>query len=111
MSKGKVSRILLWDAGIVAVISLSLGLFSGVVLSKLFELGLVRLLRGTVSYRLFLSWDAMKQTLSVYLVIFSLIFLNGLRQVRLANPVTLLRSESAGEKPPRRTGSWVWREL
>lgn len=101
MGKGNLSRILLWETGIIAVISLVLGLALGILLSKLFELVLVNLLHGEVSYRLMVSLPALRMTVMLFGGIFLLLLLRSLLRIHTAKPVELLRSESAGEKPPR----------
>ena len=101
MGKGNLSRILLWETGIIAVISLALGLTLGILLSKLFELVLVNLLHGEVTYRLSVSLPALRMTVILFGCIFLLLLLRSLMRIHTAKPVELLRSESAGEKPPR----------
>lgn len=105
MGKWNIGRILFWDALIVAGIALVLGLGLGIALSKIFELGLARLVRGTLTYSLTVSLSAVWQTAVLFGGLFFLLFLNGLRQIRLTNSVGLLRSESAGEKPPK--ANWL----
>lgn len=101
MGKRHISRILLWETLIMAVGSLLTGLTAGIVLSKLAELGMIRVLDGDVSFDLSLSVPALLRTAAVFGAIFLLLFLNALRQVRLSSAMQLLRSENTGEKPPR----------
>lgn len=105
MGKWNVSKILFWEALIVAAISLIIGLSAGVGLSKLFELGLVNLMAGDVSYDFTVFPDTMATTALFFVGIFALLFLNSLRKISLSNPIELLRSENVGEKPPK--GSWL----
>lgn len=105
MGKWNIGRILFWDALIVAAIALVLGLGLGIALSKTFELGLARLVRGTLTYNLTVSLSVVWQTAALFGGLFFLLFLNGLRQIRLTNSVGLLRSESAGERPPK--ANWL----
>lgn len=104
MGKRNIGRILLWENLIIAGISLATGLVSGVVFSKLAELGLVNMIKGDVTYELTFSGDAIVTTVKVFGIIFLLLFLNGLRQVRFSSAISLLRSENVGEKPPK--GNW-----
>lgn len=101
MGKGNIGLMLLAEALISAVISLAGGLSAGILLSKLAELGLMNVLKQGVGFDLSVSWPAIGQTVTLYCCIFALIYLNTLLQVRTANSVALLRSESAGEKPPK----------
>lgn len=105
MGKWSIGRILFWETVIIAAISLLLGIFAGVLLSKLFELGLVNMMGGVAGYAFSISANGICRAVLIFGVIFSLLFLNGLRQVSLSNAVTLLRSENAGEKPPK--ANWL----
>lgn len=105
MGKGNIGFILFWEALIISGISLGAGLFAGIVFSKLAELGLVNVLSGSVNYSFSVSPAAIAMTVMVFGVIFLLLFLNSLRQVKFANAISLLRSENVGEKPPK--GNWL----
>lgn len=105
MGKWSIGKILFWESVLIAAIALISGIFAGVLLSKLFELGLVNLASGSVSYDFSISTAGMGRTAMIFGVIFALLFLNGLRQVSLSNPIALLRSENAGEKPPK--ANWL----
>ncbi len=101
MGKGNLSVLFLWETGILFVIAQAAGLFCGVLLSKLAEMGLLRVLGGTVGYAHTVNLDALWDTVWIFALIFGLILLKGLRQLRRMSAVALLKSESAGEKPPR----------
>lgn len=102
MDKGNISRLLFWESVITSAISLAGGLVFGIALSKLAELGLVKLIRsGDVSYSFYVSPRAVALTVGIFAVIFLLLFINSVRQIRGASAVTLLKSENVGEKPPK----------
>lgn len=101
MGKGNLSLVLLWENLLVFVISMVGGLAGGIALSKLAELGLVRVLGGWTGYSLSVNWEAVQDTLLIFGGIFCLIFLKNLIQIRRLSPVALLKRESAGEKPPK----------
>ena len=101
MGKGNIARILIWETVWTAILSIGFGLFAGIALSKLAELGLVNVMRGEVTFDLTVSHVSIVRTAEVFGVIFVLLLLNSIRQVRFASAVSLLRSENAGEKPPR----------
>ena len=106
MGKRNIGRIIYWETLIIALFSLGIGLIAGVSLSKLAELGLVNIMMGDVSYTLSVSLTSVIKTTAVFGVIFVLLFLNSLRQVRFSSAINLLRSENKGEKPPK--GNWLW---
>ncbi|MGN1015684.1 MAG: FtsX-like permease family protein [Faecousia sp.] len=101
MGKGNLSLVLLWENLMVFVISMAGGLAGGIALSKLAELGLVRVLGGWTGYSLSVNWEAVQDTLLIFGGVFCLIFLKNLIKIRRLSPVALLKQESAGEKPPK----------
>ena len=105
MGKRHLACVVIWEAVFLAGISLAAGLLLGILLSKTAELGMVRLVAAQTDYRLRIEVPAIRETLAIFGVIHLLILLNSLRQIHLTNPLELLRSESAGEKPPR--ANWV----
>lgn len=105
MGKGSIARILLWETAITYGLTTGTGLLLGVVLYKLAELGMVRLLQVPVTYTLTVSVSSLLAAAALFAVIHTLILLNSLRQLHGVSAVALLRSESVGEKPPR--AQWV----
>lgn len=105
MGKGSIGKILFWETLLTMAVALLGGIGVGVGLSKLFELGLVNLMNGEVSFDFYVSFGSINRAVLIFGTIFLLLFLNSLRQIRLSNPIALLRSESTGEKPPK--ANWV----
>ena len=105
MGKGNIARILLWETVITYGLTTGTGLLLGMVLYKLAELGMVRLLQVPVTYTLTVSVSSLLAAAALFAAIHTLILLNGLRQLHGVSVVGLLRSESVGEKPPR--AQWV----
>ena len=101
MGKRSIGRILAWEALMSAALALLGGLALGVLLSKLCELILVNLLRGSVTFAFTVSMPAIRDTALLFAAIFALMAIFDQGQVRLSSPAELLRSESAGEKPPK----------
>ena len=101
MDKTALSWVIFWENILVAALGLGLGILSGIGLYKLAELGLVNMIHGTVDYSFIISPESVKFTLWVFLPIFALLMVKSVWQVRRARPLELLRSENAGEKPPR----------
>lgn len=106
MGKRNIAHILFWETLIIAVVSIVLGLVAGIAFSKFAELGMVNVMHGKVTYDLSVSPLAILRSVQVFGVIFLLLLLNSIRQVRFSSAVSLLRSENAGEKPPK--GNWLF---
>ena len=105
MGKGNIALILMWETVMVTALSLGTGLFIGAALSKLAELLMLNLMGGSVTYSLSVSARGLLTTVRVFAVIQLLILLHGLWMLRRSSAISLLRSESAGEKPPR--ANWL----
>ena len=103
--KRDLAQILTWESLLSGAMALAAGLALGVVLSKLAELGLTRLLGAQVDFTLHLDAAALGKTALRYAIIFALIWLAALVRVGRASAVSLLKSENVGEKPPR--ANWV----
>lgn len=101
MDKNALCRVAFWENLIVAVIGLAVGLALGTLLYKLAELGLVNMVQGQVDDSIVVEPESLEFTLVIFAVIFALIMIRSLIQVRHTRPLELLRSESAGEKPPK----------
>lgn len=101
MDKNALCRVAFWENLIVALVGLAVGLALGTLLYKLAELGLVNMIRGQVDDSFVVEPESLEFTLVIFAVIFTLIMIRSLIQVRHTRPLELLRSESAGEKPPR----------
>lgn len=101
MDKHNISKILLIESISVALICILSGIISGILISKLDELILCRLMNGEITYSLNIAPAAVIYTAVVYIVIHTLLYFNSVRQIRFSTAVTLLKSENLGEKPPR----------
>lgn len=106
MGKRHIAVVLFWENLLVYLLSLAAGLACGIAFSKLAELGLVNVMRGTATYRFSLSGEAIVKSAAVFGVIFFLLFVNALRQIRFSTALALLRSENVGEKPPK--ANWIF---
>lgn len=109
MDKRSISRIIFWESLIVSAFGLIGGMGLGIVFSKLAELGLLNAIHGEIDYRFTIPTEAIAYTLIIFGIIFLLLTVKSLWQVRRCKPLELLRSENRGEKPPR--ANWVFAVL
>lgn len=101
MGKKNLALVLGIETLLIALITLAAGLFCGILFSKLAELGIVKILGGTADFSFHIDLQSIRDTLLLFVVIYTLLYLNTLRQLHLTNPIELLHSENAGEKPPK----------
>ncbi len=101
MGKRHIGVIMLFETVFTSVISLFLGLLFGITFAKLAEAGIHHIMKTQVGYEMTISPEAILLAMPIFAVIFAFILLVNLLRVRLSNPIALLHSESAGERPPR----------
>lgn len=106
MDKRSISKILIWESLIVAAISIGAGLFDGIVFSKLSELVLIFMVHGETDYRFSVSTESVVYTVELFAAIFIVLLIKSIVSVRRSNPLELMNSERAGEKPPK--ANWIF---
>ncbi|MGN0506519.1 MAG: FtsX-like permease family protein [Lachnospiraceae bacterium] len=106
MGKKNIGIVLFWETVMITAAALFVGLFAGITFSKLAELGLINMLHAEVNYSLSVSMTSIRNTVLLFCILSVLLYFNTLRQIHTANPITLLRSENSGEKPPK--ANWLF---
>lgn len=101
LGKRNLAAVLAAETFIVALVSIAGGLLSGILFSKLAELCLVRILGGSAKFTFTVSYTSVVMTAIQFAGIFLVIYLYTLLQIRLTDPIHLLKSENTGEKPPK----------
>ena len=101
MNRKNISKVLIYETLFTATGSILIGNLIGILFSKLAEVSLVKVIGGDVTYDLSVSYQSILITVISFAVVFLLLLLNNIRQIRFANTVSLLNSESKGEKVPK----------
>ncbi len=106
MNKRNLSRILLWETLLSALISILAGLICGLLLAKLAELFLAHMTGERTGYSLRVEPKSIAASFLFFGAIFILLLLVSLARVGISKPLDLLKSVSAGEKPPK--ANWAF---
>lgn len=101
MEKHHLYRLIAWENLYAAIFTLAAGLLFGIALDKAMFLLVSRMVGGGIPLGFFLSPRAVVETMVLFLGIYTLIFLNALRQIKKANPIELLHAGNMGEKEPK----------
>ena len=101
MDRGALTSLLFWETAFSALVSLTAGLALGVLLTQLSARVLSHFARTELPALPLLDLGAVLFCVLTDAFIFFLLLLNAWRQVRRASAVSLLRSDSLGERPPR----------
>lgn len=99
MDKKGISRIIIDESALVALISISAGLITGIILSKLAELWLLYIVKAEAGYTLSVSLKSVGYVILIFAGIFVLLTVKSVIQVSRSGALELLGSESFGEKP------------
>ena len=101
MEKRHLARIMMWETVFTALVSFTVGITSGMILSKLMFLVLLKLISVPVSLAYEITFSSINTSLTVFGAIFALSFLYNLGQVQLTKPIELLKGEQVGEREPK----------
>lgn len=101
MAKKNIAVLMAIENLYIAVFTLALGLFFGILFSKLTVLLLLKILTLNVIFGFDISVSAVISTFILFSVIFTLTLLNNLRQVSISKPIELLYSGNTGEREPK----------
>lgn len=101
MNKRNIARILLCESLFTLIISLLCGLAAGILLSRLAELCMFRLLSIDPVGNLSVDAGAIAITAAVFTAITIILLLSAFVRIGRLSAINLLQSEKQGEKPPR----------
>ncbi len=101
MGKSNIMIVLVCEIGMIFAGSFLLGTGLGIAFSKLVEIVLITVLGGENSFDFIINQRVIVEEFCVYLALFGIILVRGMRQIRINNPVELFRSDNSGEKPPK----------
>lgn len=101
MEKRHIAKILFYETIMTGVVSIITGLLFGILLSKLILLIYTKFLSFKVTFGFSISIYGIKLSLCLFAIIFLLILLSNLFQIKLAKPIELLKGGNEGEKEPK----------
>lgn len=101
MEKKHIARVLFWETLTTFVLSVGGGLVFGIVFNKLLTMLLYRMTGLSESIPFYISGWGCAQTIELFGLIYLATLLYNFMQVKLANPMELLRGSSAGEREPK----------
>lgn len=101
MEKKHIAKVLTIESMITAAISILGGLAAGIVFNKLLMMLLYSLVRIDSAIQFTISKKGIVSTIILFVIIYGITLIYNLLQVKLANPIELLRSRNVGEKEPK----------
>lgn len=104
MEKRHIGKILMIENLLVAFTAIIVGLFSGILFSKLIHLFLTWVFGEKPPFGIAISGQAMVITLVLFGVLFFLTMMVSQMSIRLAKPIELLRGGEVGEREPKTKG-------
>lgn len=101
MGKRHIARMLFVETVTVSAVSIGGGLVCGLVFSKFMWLLLMKILHYEIRMDFEISGISIVYTLIIFGIIFAMTLIYNLIQIRLSNPIELLRGGSQGEREPK----------
>ncbi len=101
MEKRHIAKMLGIETAVSSLACLVLGLLSGMVLSKLMFLILLKLMHFSVPIAFSVSFKAMTITSIFFGILFACTLLYNVARIHLLNPINLMRGSVVGEKEPK----------
>lgn len=101
MGKLHIAKMFFVEVFITAFICIGAGIAGGILFSRLMWLMLLKILHYDVNMDFEVSGVSIVRTLVLFSVIFGMTLAYNLWQIKLANPVELLRGQNEGEREPK----------
>lgn len=101
MSKKNITRMMVMETILQAVISIGAGILSGTFLNKLMLLVLYRIIHQEPITGMIFSGKGLSSTIILFAVIYIACLIYNVSTIRVGNPIELLHSDSTGEKEPK----------
>lgn len=101
MEKRHIARVLIIETLTVALAAIVSGIIAGILFSKLMIMFLYRIINIKAQINFTVSTSAVVNTILIFGVLYFLTLIYNLMQVKLANPIELLRGGNVGEKEPK----------
>ena len=101
MSRRHLAAVVLWETLLCAAFSILGGLALGALLSKAFQLGLLRLCHMPAATGFSLAPSLLLSVALIFAAAYAVIAVRGVAHVYRSSPLALMRSSRTGERPPR----------
>lgn len=101
MEKRHIAMEIFIETMVIAIIVIVCGLFTGILFNKFLMMFLYKILSFETSIKFTISVTSICNSLIVFIILYSLTMVYNVMQVKLSNPIELLRGGSVGEKEPK----------
>lgn len=101
MEKKHIARIMFYETLFIGIVSLVIGISSGILLSKLLALLLFKLIKFEVIFGFEIPLVAIMITIILFGAIFIFNLIYNIFQVHISKPIELLKGGNVGEREPK----------
>lgn len=101
MEKRHIAKVMGIETVTVALIAIIGGIVTGILFSKLSIMLLYKILAVKETIKFEINFSTIINTLIVFGILYALTLVYNMMQIKLANPIELLRSGNVGEKEPK----------
>ena len=101
MEKRHIARELFAETMVIAIVVIVCGIATGIIFDKFLMMFLYKLLGFETSIKFVISGRAVCNSLIVFALLYFFVMVYNVMQVKLSNPIELLRGSNVGEKEPK----------
>ncbi|WP_455721415.1 FtsX-like permease family protein [Agathobacter sp.] len=101
MEKRHIAKVMGIETITVALIAIVGGIMTGILFSKLSIMLLYKILAVKETVKFEINFSTITNTLIVFGILYALTLVYNMMQIKLANPIELLRGGNVGEKEPK----------
>lgn len=101
MEKRHIANMLFFETLYAAFISISVGLLTGILFSKLMLLLLFKVVGALTPMGFYISISSIRATITLFALTFVAILLFTALQIRLSQPIALIKGGQVGEREPK----------
>ncbi|MCQ2527737.1 MAG: ABC transporter permease [Saccharofermentans sp.] len=101
MEKRHIIKVIFFENLFVSVVSIISGTIIGVIVEKLAQLSLLKLLHQAADVDYSIATNVLLYTIGLFVVLFVFIFLNSVREIIFKPTLAYIKEEQAGEKKPK----------
>ncbi len=101
MEKRHIAKELFVETMAIAITIIVCGLATGIVFDKFLMMFLYKLLGFETSIKFIISGKAVCNSLILFIILYFIVMIYNIMQVKMSNPIELLRGSNVGEKEPK----------
>ncbi|MED4080378.1 FtsX-like permease family protein [Halalkalibacterium halodurans] len=96
----QIARLIFFEFSMISILAIVIGILFGMLMTKLFFMGINVILKPIIPLTFAVPIDALVLTVGVFLLLFELITLLGLREIQKSETIHLIKAAKKPKEPP-----------